>query len=55
MCHWGWALRFQKLKTDLVAVAFFLLLDNPNVELSALPSAPCLPWYYHVSTMVTMD
>lgn len=38
VCHYGWALRFQKLKAPA-----FLLPTDPEGELCVLFSSPCLP------------
>jgi hypothetical protein len=49
VCHWGWALRSQKLKPGPVAHLFFLLPSHLDVELSATSLAPCLPLWHHAS------
>ena len=43
VCHWGWALRFNKLKPSLVAQGLFLLPADVGVELSGDSPAPSLP------------
>jgi hypothetical protein len=43
VCHWDWALRFQKLKPGLEVQSLFLLPVDQDVELSAPSPAPCLP------------
>lgn len=35
MCHWRLALRFQKIKPDLVIHLIFLLPSDPDIDLSA--------------------
>jgi hypothetical protein len=45
---------FQKLKPGLVA-SFFLQPVDPDVELSATTSAPCLPVCCHAPSMTKMD
>lgn len=47
VCHWQWALRFQKFKPGPVAHSFFLGPANPDIELSATSPAPCLPVCHH--------
>lgn len=49
VCHWGWALKFQKIKPDPVAQHLFLLLLNADVELSAASPALILPSCCHAS------
>ena len=46
VCHWGWVLRFQKLKASPMADS---LPADQDVELSATFPAPCLPACHHVS------
>lgn len=48
VCHWGWALGFQKLKLGPVALSF-LLPGNLGLELSATSAALCLYLCYHAS------
>jgi hypothetical protein len=50
--HWGWPLRFQKLKSGLVAHCLFLLPAghaDPDGKLSATSLAPSLPAHHHAS------
>lgn len=49
VCHWGWVLRFQKLKSDLVAHCLFLLSEDLDIEVSSFSPVPCLPTSYHAS------
>ena len=48
VCHWGWALGFQKLKPG-PAISLFLLSAHPDIELSANFPAPCVPECCHAS------
>ena len=42
VCHWGWVLRFQRLKPVPVVHSVLLVPVNPDVELSAPSPAPFL-------------
>jgi hypothetical protein len=47
VCHWGWALRFQKLQPNPMAHLLFLVPVNQDVELSATTAAPRLHAHCH--------
>jgi hypothetical protein len=49
VCHWGRALRLQKLKAGPVSHLLFLLPANPDVELSASSPSSCLPVHHCAS------
>lgn len=51
VCHWMWALGFRIPKPDSVA-PLFLLPADPDVKLTAVSPAPCLPACYHASPCV---
>lgn len=47
VCHWGWVLRFQMLKSG--PVSLFLLPADTDVALLAPSPAPCLLTHNHAS------
>ena len=55
VCHWRWALRFQKLKLGLVAHCLLLLPEDQDVELSASIQHHICLHTTMLSDMITMD
>ena len=55
VCHLVVGFEFQMLKPGLVASFLFLMPANPDVEVSASFSAPCLPAWHCASTMMILD